>query len=101
MGSTKKFVLLFLREGKQQGEGNKLDMKASLEGCSGKQRQQLQQLIEAYKEVFQEPQGLPPKREVEHEIQLLLESPLPNIGLYRKSIIEADEVKKQLQQLLE
>jgi hypothetical protein len=49
-------------------------------------------------EVFQEPQGLPPKREVEHEIQLLPESPLPNIGLYRKSIIKEDEVKKQLQQ---
>jgi hypothetical protein len=52
MGSTKKFVLLFLREGKKQGEGNKLEMKASLEGCSGEQRQQLQQLIEDYKEVF-------------------------------------------------
>jgi hypothetical protein len=58
--------------------------------------QKLQQLIESYREVFQEPQGLPPKREVEHEIQLLLESPLPNIGLYRKSIIEADEVKKKV-----
>jgi hypothetical protein len=57
MGSTKKFVLLFLREGKKQGEGNELEMKESLEGCSGKKHQQLQQLIEAYKEVFQEPQG--------------------------------------------
>jgi hypothetical protein len=35
MGSTKKFVLLFLREGKKQGEGSKLEMKSSLEGCSG------------------------------------------------------------------
>jgi hypothetical protein len=26
---------------------------------------------------------------------------MPNIGLYRKSIIEANEVKKQLQRLLE
>jgi hypothetical protein len=68
MGSTKKFVLLFLREGNQQGVGNKLDMKASLEGCSGEQRQQLQQLIKSYKEVFQVPQGLPHKREVEHKI---------------------------------
>jgi hypothetical protein len=101
MGSMKKFVLLFLREGKQQGEGNQLEMKESLEGCSGKQCQQLQQLIESYREVFQEPQGLPPKHEVEHEIQLFPESPLPNIGLYRKSIIEEDEVKKQLKHLLE
>jgi len=39
-------------------------------------------------------------REVE-QIQLLLETPLPNIGLYRQSIIKEDEVKNQLQQLLE
>jgi hypothetical protein len=38
---------------------------------------------------------------VEHEIQLFLDSPLSNIGLYRLSILEANEVKKQLQQLLE
>jgi hypothetical protein len=36
MGNTKKFVFLFLRVGKKQGEGSKLEMKASLEGCSGK-----------------------------------------------------------------
>ena len=95
MGSTKKFVLLFLREWKQHEEGSELDVNVSLEGCSGEQRQQL--LIESYRELFQEPQGLLPKREVEHEIQLLLESPLPNIRLYRQSIIEVDEVKKHIQ----
>jgi hypothetical protein len=36
MGITKKFVLLFLREGKKKGKDNELEMKASLEGCSGK-----------------------------------------------------------------
>jgi len=83
MGSMKKFVLLFLREGKQQGEVIQWEMKVSLEGCSGEQCQQLQQLIESYREVFQYPQGLQPKREVGHKIQLFLESPLPNIELYR------------------
>ena len=96
MGSTKKFVLLFLRKGKQQGEGSKLEMKASLEGCSGKQRQKIQKLIKSYGEVFQEPRGLPPRREVEHEIQLLPESPLPIIGIYRNSVIEAYKVNKKL-----
>jgi len=61
----------------------------------------LEDLLQAYGGVFQEPKGTPPKREVEHEIQLLPESPLSNIGLYRESVLEADEVKKQLQQLLE
>jgi hypothetical protein len=49
MGSMKKIFLLYLREGKQQGEGIELDMKASLEGCSGNQNQKLQKLIESYR----------------------------------------------------
>jgi hypothetical protein len=97
MGSRKKFVLLFLRDGKKQGEGNKLEMKASLEGCSGEQCQQLQQLIEAYMEVFQEPHRMPPKREVDNEIQLFPESLLTNIEMYMQSVIKTNEVKKQLQ----
>ena len=44
--------------------------------------------------MFREPKGLPPKREVEHEIQLFLDSPLPNIGLYGQFFIEESEVKK-------
>jgi hypothetical protein len=38
---------------------------------------------------------------VEYEISLLPDSSLPNIGLYKQSIMEVDEVKKQLHQLLE
>jgi len=48
-----------------------------------------------------ETKGLPPKREVEHKIQLLPDSPFLNIWMYRQSIIEASEVKKQLQHQLE
>ena len=101
MGNTKKFVLLFLREGKKQGEGNKLDMKASLEGCSGEQRQKLQKLIESYRKVFQETRGLPTKREVEHRIQFFPKLPLPKNGLYREFVIEEGELNKKQQQLLE
>jgi hypothetical protein len=52
MGNKKKFVLLLLREGIQQGEVNELEMKASLEGCIGEHHQQLQKMIESHKEVF-------------------------------------------------
>lgn len=90
-------------------------VKASLDGCTKEHKCQLKELLQAYKEVvvlhllaihttevskhkykevFEEPKGLPPKREVEHEIQLLLDSPFPNIGLYRKFILEEYEVKK-------
>jgi len=85
---------LFLRE--SQFEEELIRGKASLEKCTKKQKQQLEDLLQAYMDVFQEPKGLPPKREVEHEIQLLRDSTLPNIRLYRKFLIEASEVNKKL-----
>jgi hypothetical protein len=51
--------------------------------------------------VFKEPKGIPPNRDVEHKIQLLPNSPILNIGLYRQSILEASKVKKKLQHLLD
>jgi hypothetical protein len=95
ISSSKKYVFLFLRQNQSNGESMRVN--ASLEGCTKEHKHQLEELLQAYRGVFQEPKGLPPKREVEHEIQLLLDSPLSNIGLYRQSVLEANEVKKQLQ----
>lgn len=83
--SSKKYVLLFLRE--IQSVEESIRGCASLEGCTKKQKQQLEEFLQAYKNVFREPTGLPPKREVEHEIQLLPNSPSPNIRLYRQLVI--------------
>jgi hypothetical protein len=57
-------------------------------------------IIYNYDEMFQEPTGFPPKREVEHAIYLQQDAPLPNIGIYRSSIIENVEIKKQVRELL-
>jgi hypothetical protein len=54
----------------------------------------LEDFLQGYKGVVKDPKGIPPKRDVEHEIQLLLDSPFPNIGLYRDFILEVNEVKK-------
>ena len=58
------------------------------------------ELISNYTELFQELKGLPSKREVQHEIHLLHAAPLPNIGMYRISMIEMEEIKRQVQELL-
>jgi len=55
-----------------------------------KEKTQLEEFFQVYKEVFQEPKMLLPKREVGHETQLLHDSPLLNIGLYRHAILELD-----------
>jgi hypothetical protein len=44
---------------------------------------------------------LPPEREVDHEVYLQQDAPLPNIGMYRSSMIENAEIKKQVQELLD
>jgi hypothetical protein len=43
---------------------------------------QLENIFQGYREVFQYLKGMPPKKEVEHEIEILPTSPLPNIGLH-------------------
>jgi hypothetical protein len=70
-------------------------------GCDPDHKQELVKIISNYDELFQEPTGLPPKREVEHEIHLHQDVPLPNIGMYRSSVIENAEIKKQVQELLD
>jgi hypothetical protein len=57
-------------------------VKASLEGCTKEKKHRLEELLQEYKDVFKEPKVLPPKRDMEHEIQLFPDSPLSNIGLY-------------------
>ena len=51
--------------------------------------------------MFQEPTGLPPKREIQHEIHLHQDCPVPNIGMYRFSIMENAEIKRQIKDLLD
>jgi hypothetical protein len=58
-------------------------VKASLEGCTKENKQQLEEFLQHYIGVFQEPKGIPPKRDVEYEIKLFPDSPFSNIGLYR------------------
>ena len=38
---------------------------------------------------------------IENEIHLVRDSPLPNLGLYCTSLTESEEIKKQIQELLQ
>ena len=57
-------------------------------------KKELCEFISNYDELFQEPRGFPPKREIQHEIHLQHDDPFPNIGMYRMSSIEMEEIKK-------
>jgi len=59
-------------------------------------------VLDEFKDVFQEPpKGLPPLRGIEHQIDFIQGSSLPNRLAYRTSPEEAKEIQKQVNELLE
>ncbi|XP_031493251.1 uncharacterized protein LOC116259531 [Nymphaea colorata] len=66
-----------------------------------KEKGMLTKLLNSYTDLFEDPQGLPPQRPVEHEIHLQSDAPLPNLSMYRNSVLENDEIKRQVMDLLE
>jgi hypothetical protein len=59
-------------------------------------------LLQEYEDVFPEeiPPGLPPKRAIEHQIDLVLGVPLPNRPPYRTNPEETKEIQMQVEDLL-
>ena len=94
INSCRQFLLMVVKE-------KKPDKTNVFEGCNAKQRAGLEKVVSQYDILFQEPKGLPPKKEIVHDIILQQDAPLPNIGMYRLSALENVEIKKQVQELLE
>ncbi|MDZ7970879.1 MAG: reverse transcriptase family protein, partial [Nostoc sp. DedSLP03] len=92
-----KFVLLMLRSREQPRE----EAESSAQVLHPDQQQQIRELLDRYESLFSKVEGLPPRRPIDHEINLVAESPLPNLALYRNSIMENEEIKRQIQELLE
>ena len=58
-------------------------------------------MVSNYDKIFQEPSGLPPKREIQHEIHFQQDVPLPNVGMCNLSVLWMIEIKKQVQDLMD
>ncbi|XP_057517897.1 uncharacterized protein LOC130798821 [Amaranthus tricolor] len=60
------------------------------------------ELLEVFSDVFPQelPEGLPPLRGIEHQIDLIPGSKIPNKPVYRKNPQEALELQKQVDELL-
>eukprot|EP00253_Pinus_taeda_P025207 PITA_25207 len=89
----KKFLLMVVKEKKH-------DRTNVFEGCNAQQEADIENIVSKYDVLFQEPKGLPPKKEIVHDIILQQDVSLPNIGMYRLSALENAEIKKQVQELL-
>jgi len=58
-------------------------------------------IVEEYKEIFASPTGVPLHCQVKHSIDMTPGVSLPNGPIYRFSIMENDEIKRQIQELLQ
>ena len=59
------------------------------------QQKQLDKVIKEYLYIFSSPTGVPLHCQVKHPINLTPDATLPNGLVYRHSMLENDEIKKQ------
>eukprot|EP00253_Pinus_taeda_P026471 PITA_26471 len=61
----------------------------------------MDKVVEEYEDIFTSPAGVPLHCQVKHSIVLNPGAPLPNRPIYWRSILENDEIKRQIQELLQ
>eukprot|EP00253_Pinus_taeda_P011930 PITA_11930 len=61
----------------------------------------MDKVVEEYEDIFTSPAGVPLHHQVKHSNDLTLGAPLPNGPIYRCSVLENDEIKRQIQELLQ
>ncbi|XP_074290381.1 uncharacterized protein LOC141617104 [Silene latifolia] len=96
--NAKEFV-----EALEQGEQAYVLMVRDMEERIGVHDKTVQMLLNEFGDVFPEelPLGLPPKRGIEHQIDLIPGATLPNKPAYRCNPEEAKELQRQVQELID
>eukprot|EP00253_Pinus_taeda_P036687 PITA_36687 len=61
----------------------------------------MDKVVEEYEDIFTSPIGIPLHCQFKHSINLTPGAPLPNVPIYHHSILENDEIKRQIQELLQ
>jgi len=95
ISKTRKFVFLMIRP----QEKKKTVATASKRGPSARQLQ-MDKIVEEYEDIFTSPAGVPLHCQVKHSIDLTPGAPLPNGPIYRRSVLENNKIKRQIQELL-
>jgi hypothetical protein len=63
-------------------------------------QKQVDKILEEYKNIFSSPTGEPLHCQVKHPIDLTPDAPLPNLTIYHRSLLENEEIKRYIQELL-
>jgi hypothetical protein len=64
------------------------------------QQKQVDKVMAKYKDIFSSPTRVPLHCQVKHPIDLTLDAPLPNGSIYRCSLLDNEEIKQPIQELL-
>jgi hypothetical protein len=59
------------------------------------------EIVEEYRDIFSSPTEVSTHYQVKHPIDLTLDAPLPNRPFYHRSMMEQDEIKHWIQELLQ
>jgi len=58
-------------------------------------------LLQEFSDIFETPMGLPPSRHIDHSINIIPGSALPNAPTYRLAPQEATKMERQLKELID
>ena len=98
ISQTKTFVLLMIRYEKTKSVvlNTHTTVATTIE-----HRKEMDKILQEYHSVFKSPAGIPTHCQVKHSIDLIPGTPLPHEPIYRRSVLENDEIKRQIQELIE
>ena len=81
-------------------QGNKKTVATTSRQGSSAWQQQMDKVVEEYGDIFTSPTGVLMHCQVKHSIDLTPGVLLPNGPIYQRSVMENDEIKRQIQELL-
>jgi len=64
-------------------------------------QKQVEKIMEEYRDIFSSPTGVPTHCQVKHPIDLTPSSPLPNGPIYHHSLLENDEIRCHIQDIIQ
>jgi hypothetical protein len=65
------------------------------------QQKQVDEIMGKYRDIFSSPTRVPTHCQVKHPIDLTHGAPLPNGPIYHLSLMENEEIKRQIEELLQ
>jgi hypothetical protein len=97
ISQTRKFVFFMIHS---QGERKIAATSRASKTDLSTQQKQVDKVLEEYSDIFSFPTEVPLHYQVKHPIDLTLGTPLPNGPFYRYSLLENEEIKRKIQELL-